>query len=260
MPVGNTSTRTNDPAEKLRGRYLGIYWGFVRDRADPMKKGRVRVYVPGIVPTDSPQGWLDWCEASSAWLAVPPLNAPVRIEFEMGHIQYGIYTWAGFRGETPETSEVPEAGKGLPDATWLPERRASSGGFGDKINVTLPADTAAATPPVYPYNKVFKSENGHILELDDSPGALRARYCHPSGTSILIDADGSVHIRARGGHYLHTDGDYQVLLGEGSSFKVVYPDGSGLNVGPTGVDITGYQARILGRAVTRAGVPLGDYG
>lgn len=44
---------------------------------------------------------------------------------------------------------------------------------------------------VYPYNKVFESESGHILEFDDSPQGERVNLYHKKGTFIEIDPNGS---------------------------------------------------------------------
>jgi predicted chitinase len=44
---------------------------------------------------------------------------------------------------------------------------------------------------VYPYNKVFESEGGHVLEFDDSPNGERINLYHGKGTFIEMDPNGS---------------------------------------------------------------------
>jgi predicted chitinase len=44
---------------------------------------------------------------------------------------------------------------------------------------------------VYPFNKVFESESGHILEFDDSLDGERVNLYHRKGTFIEIDPNGS---------------------------------------------------------------------
>jgi predicted chitinase len=44
---------------------------------------------------------------------------------------------------------------------------------------------------VYPFNKVFESEAGHVLEFDDSPDGERVNIYHSKGTFIEIDPNGS---------------------------------------------------------------------
>lgn len=43
-------------------------------------------------------------------------------------------------------------------------------------------------------NKVHKTESGHVIELDDTTDAERINIKHKSGTTVLIDKDGGVHI------------------------------------------------------------------
>ena len=43
---------------------------------------------------------------------------------------------------------------------------------------------------VYPFNKVYESESGHIIEVDDTPGAERLHQFHRSGTFEEIHPNG----------------------------------------------------------------------
>lgn len=43
----------------------------------------------------------------------------------------------------------------------------------------------------YPYNKVFETESGHVMEWDDTPGNERITSFHRAGTYSDIDADGT---------------------------------------------------------------------
>jgi predicted chitinase len=43
----------------------------------------------------------------------------------------------------------------------------------------------------YPYNKVFETESGHVMEWDDTPGNERLTSFHRAGTYSDIDADGT---------------------------------------------------------------------
>jgi len=44
---------------------------------------------------------------------------------------------------------------------------------------------------VYPYNNVYESESGHLMEYDDTSGAERIHQRHRTGTSYEIDASGN---------------------------------------------------------------------
>ena len=44
---------------------------------------------------------------------------------------------------------------------------------------------------VYPYNTVYESESGHLMEYDDTNGSERIYQAHRTGTSYEIDKDGN---------------------------------------------------------------------
>ena len=68
----------------------------------------------------------------------------------------------------------------------------------------------------YPFNKVIQTENGHIIELDDTPGSERIQVFHKTGTFIEIDQTGSVVKRTKGSSYEFIDkNDHLSILGEG---------------------------------------------
>jgi hypothetical protein len=152
-------------------------------------------------------------------------------------------------GTTISDTGLPKASLGQDDPTWMgASENAASGLAGPTIEADIPADSAATSPPSYPYNSVFELD-GHVLEMDRSSGSPRARYRHPSGTTILIDPDGSVHIRTAGSQYYEPGGDFVVNLREGSTFKVVYPQGTSMACGAQGFHVRGHTATILGRLV-----------
>jgi hypothetical protein len=64
----------------------------------------------------------------------------------------------------------------------------------------------------YPYNKVFQSEAGHVVEYDDTPGAERINVYHTSGTFTEIDANGNMVRRVVGSDYQITDGNGYVRV------------------------------------------------
>jgi len=60
----------------------------------------------------------------------------------------------------------------------------------------------------YPYNNVYESESGHIMEYDDTPGAERIHQFHRSGTHYEIDHNGTRTNYVKGDNYdirLHDD-------------------------------------------------------
>jgi len=76
--------------------------------------------------------------------------------------------------------------------------------------------------PTYPMNHVYESESGHVIEVDDTPGARRRHTYHPSGTYEEIYDDGTRSIKIVGK-------DYEMIL----NGKNMYVNGD-LNVTCTG--------------------------
>lgn len=68
--------------------------------------------------------------------------------------------------------------------------------FGNSFN-----EPESAFNGEYPYNKTTKTESGHLIEIDDTPGCERLHVYHRSGTYIEIDSNGTVVKRARGSSY-----------------------------------------------------------
>src|SRR5574343_157459 len=98
-------------------------------------------------------------------------------------------------------SDVNKLAQGDPSNTIVIEK--------DKTRVTgapLPGGGSIEQPVSpfkgeYPYNKVNQTESGHIIEIDDTPGAERLHIYHKSGTFIEIDSNGTVVKRAIGSSY-----------------------------------------------------------
>lgn len=59
----------------------------------------------------------------------------------------------------------------------------------------------------YPYNKVFESESGHVVEFDDTPGAERVMVAHRSGSYYECLADGKQIIKTVNNQYNHVGAD-----------------------------------------------------
>ena len=68
----------------------------------------------------------------------------------------------------------------------------------------------------YPFNRVIQTESGHVIEMDDTPGAERLNIYHTSGTFIELDQSGSIVERTKGSQYRFVDkNDHLSIMGEG---------------------------------------------
>jgi uncharacterized protein involved in type VI secretion and phage assembly len=134
--------------------FYGKYRGIVTDINDPLMIGRVRARVPDVMG-DQESGWampsVPFGGNGMGFFALPKVRAGVWIEFECGDPDYPI--WSG---------------------CW----------FGSKAEV----------PPVLlapPYKKfLLKTEGGHSILLDDTPGKGGITLETSSGQKVIISATG----------------------------------------------------------------------
>lgn len=64
----------------------------------------------------------------------------------------------------------------------------------------------------YPYNKVFGSESGHAIEIDDTPGSERLNWAHRSGTFTETGPDGTQVTKIVGDGYTIMDKDGYIMI------------------------------------------------
>lgn len=100
-----------------------------------------------------------------------------------------VYPKTQFIGE-PDTSRLARHQKIA--LTLVGEKDANR-----VLGVALPLEQGHWDQPVvpynakYPFNHVFESESGHVVEYDDTPGNERTHHYHKSGTFTEVDANGT---------------------------------------------------------------------
>ena len=73
---------------------------------------------------------------------------------------------------------------------------------------------------VYPYNHVFESEGGHIMEIDDTKDKERLFTAHRTGTSQEISPDGTQVNIIKADHYNITTGKRQEIISGQSDITI----------------------------------------
>jgi uncharacterized protein involved in type VI secretion and phage assembly len=132
--------------------FYGKYRGIVTDIQDPLLMGRIKARVPDVMG-DQESGWAMPCApvggSGTGFFALPKVNGGVWIEFEHGDPDYPI--WSG---------------------CWW--------------------GSMAEMPPVLltpPYKKLLiKTEGGHSILLDDTPGIGGITLETSAGQKIAITA------------------------------------------------------------------------
>lgn len=171
----------------------GFRWfiGVVEDREDPLKLGRVKVRIynvhsdnKALVPTKE----LPWAlmlntinSASHNKIGISPTGITVGatvVGFFMdgndGNQPVIFGTLAGIPDNKQELHDVPDEARGT-----------------NKVAKKLVGpEPRSAYASKYPYNKVIKTERGHLIEIDDTPNAERIHVYHKSGTYTEVDSKG----------------------------------------------------------------------
>lgn len=138
----------------MNGSFYGKYRGVVTDIKDPLMTGRLKARVPDVMG-DRESGWAMPCAPfggnGTGFFALPKVGAGVWIEFEHGDPDYPV--WSG---------------------CWW--------------------GSAAEMPPVLlapPYKKMLlKTEGGHSILLDDTPGVGGITLETSGGQKIVVSATG----------------------------------------------------------------------
>lgn len=60
----------------------------------------------------------------------------------------------------------------------------------------------------YPYNHVYESESGHVIEIDDTPGAERLHWFHRTGTFREVHPDGKQVNKVKNDEYNFIYGNF----------------------------------------------------
>ena len=163
-------------ARQVDEKKYGKYRGFVKDRSDPEKRGRLRLTVPSLFGS----AITDWAlpcfaaggAAGHGTFVVPEVDSQVWVEFEGGNVAAPIWTGCFFQHER----DVPEAA-----------RRAT------------------------PSCMLFRTAGGHELRFEDAEGEESIVLRHAGGAEFAVDAKGSVVLKNKHGAQLALDAEEGVL-------------------------------------------------
>jgi hypothetical protein len=97
---------------------------------------------------------------------------------------------------------------------------ASLTSIGEVKQIKQPPSAYAA---VYPYNHVYESESGHLIEMDDTPGKERLHWYHRSGTFTEFHPKGIRVDRTNAHRYNMVSGNQESIIG-GQEIKSISSD------------------------------------
>ena len=275
--------------------------GVVEDRNDPKKLGRCRVRCLGfhsedksILSTED----LPWAfpispitSASMSGIGSTPLGM-VEGTWVFGFFMDGSDCQQpvviGTLGGMPEEAANPDIGFNDPNAKYPKEEMLEepdtnrlarnekteetivqskkdnlesmdiATGIGVQDVVTEPEVPYGAE---YPFNKVYESESGHIIEVDDTDGVERINVHHKSGTFLEIHPDGTLSVKTSGGYFawgannndLHLKGTANITV-EGDSHVHTLGKSHTRTVGNHSVEVLGnYELNVAGNITLNGG-------
>ena len=128
----------------------------------------------------------------------------------------------------------------------------------DDQNTGIPVANGSVSwnqsPPAYnaqyPYNTVFNSESGHVLEFDDTKGSERINIHHMAGTFIEIDGDSNLTNKVKGIRTIIVDSD-DLLYISGSGHVSIDGDMSVLVGGQCQIQVLGNANISVGGNLTQ---------
>ena len=167
------------------------FFGVVEDVDDPLKIGRLRIRIFDVHSPNNvrlPTEQIMWAtpinpifSAGTNQIGLSPVGTVVGstvfgffADNEKAQIPIVMGTVAGIPGLNQARNELPEQSREI-----------------DNLNKQYEGpEPQSAYNAKYPYNKVFKSQSGHVIEVDDTPNYERLHTYHRSGSYREIDATG----------------------------------------------------------------------
>lgn len=185
----------------------GFFWwfGVVEDREDPDKLGRVRVRVLNFHGTkvETPTEDLQW-----AFIIMPSYTAGFEktgispTGLMVGSTVFGFFA-DGAEGQMPMILGTIQ---GIPDKDVSKHDVTSLAREVNSINKsTLGPEPPSDYGTKYPFNRVYQSESGHVIEIDDTPSHERIHLYHTSGTYTEINKNGRTVRKV-------VDNDYEIVV------------------------------------------------
>jgi hypothetical protein len=196
----------------------GFRWfiGVVEDRDDPLQLGRMRVRIynlHSLSQSFTSTSDLPWAQTMNS---VNDSNLS-KVGRSPTGIQVGT-TVIGFfmDGRDGNVPVIMGSLAGIPDNNIVNHDISfEARGTNTIVKPLLGTEPSSAYNAKYPYNKVMRTESGHVIEIDDTPDNERIHWYHKSGTYTEIDHDGRMVTKV-------VNDDYQVVAGN----REVYIEGN----------------------------------
>lgn len=204
------------------------FLGNVVNITDPQKLGRIKVRIHGIhsdSKQDIPDDNLPWAQTVVSITEGGTNGLGNNLGIQVGAMVFGIFL-------DGKDSQLPLVLGSLPKYEGVERDKLSTNQLATGTNTIAKTPNplflgADASPyaAVYPHNKVTQTTSGHVIEIDDTPGAERIQIYHKSGTCVHMHPNGDVVTHTKNGFKtvtgndkIHVTGNMEITCG--GNFKV----------------------------------------
>jgi hypothetical protein len=176
--------------DQFVGGQFDWFIGVVEDTNDPKKLNRVKVRCFGYHTDDKAEVKVE--DLPFATVMMPSTSPSVEGIGQNHQLLSGSWV-VGFFRDGPSAQDPIILGSIMSfTETARDTSLGFSGTYGNKAGTSdVPTEVDSANA-----NQVTKTVGGHLIELDNTSGEERINVKHKSGTTLLIDKDGGVHVNA----------------------------------------------------------------
>ena len=176
--------------DQFVGGQFDWFIGVVEDTNDPKKLNRVKVRCFGYHTDDKAEVKVE--DLPFATVMMPSTSPSVEGIGQNHQLLSGSWV-IGFFRDGPSAQDPIILGSVMSfTETARDTSLGFSGTYGNKEGTSdVPTEVDSANA-----NQVTKTVGGHLIELDNTSGEERINVKHKSGTTLLIDKDGGVHVNA----------------------------------------------------------------
>jgi len=189
--------------------YEGSYEGRVIDRNDPLKQGRCKVEVmPMFKGLDV--SVIPWATGiyQGNFLSVPEENSWVKVQFKNGDIDTPEMIGQVQSYKIGNTDYVDKM-----DFDKQEEKLAAANTLENSSIIS--GEPVVVRSPSYPDNSSMITKGGIIVEIDSTSGEERVHIKHPSGTFLVLTANGDIHIHSKNDTGIYSEGGIKVVASSG---------------------------------------------
>lgn len=137
------------------------------------------------------------------------------------------------------------------DGTYIPDKESNAQKF---ANLMAEHSNVSTEPPHdynanYPYNQVIATDNGLVIEIDDTKGSERVHVWHPSGSYIEMQSNGKIVLKSEQSNHFVSYQDTGLCVGGNLNVNVA-GDANVLISGNSNIEVLGNENKYIHGSMT----------